>query len=120
MGGVLFATLVVITTGTVTHKYLFLELPLKLPVLNVDLPLIGYFVALPLFFVVFHFYVLLQLDGLTAKITAYNVVLRQEHPVAADRHLVLQRLDSFIFTQVLVGTRDRREGRIGALNRTLA
>jgi hypothetical protein len=49
---VFFATLIAITTGTVTHKHLFLELPLKLPVLNVDLPLMGYFFAVPLFFVV--------------------------------------------------------------------
>ena len=114
---VFFATLIAITTGTVTHKHLFLELPLKLPVLNVELPLIGYFFAVPLFFVVFHFYMLLQLDGLAAKIEDYNAVLREEHPHAADRRLLRQRLDSFIFAQVLVGARDRREGRIGALNR---
>jgi hypothetical protein len=115
-----FATLIAITTGTVTHKHLLLELPLKLPLLNVDLPLIGYFVAVPLFFVVFHFYVLLQLDGLAAKIDDYNALLHDEIPLAADRHLLRQRLDSFIFAQVLVGARGRREGRIGWLNRAVA
>ena len=117
---VFFATLIAITTGTVTHKHLFLELPLKLPVLNVELPLMGYFFAVPLFFVVFHFYMLLQLDGLAAKIEDYNAVLREQHPHAADRRLLRQRLDSFIFAQVLVGARDRREGRIGRLNRAVA
>jgi Pentapeptide repeats (8 copies) len=117
---VLFATLIAITTGTVTHKHLFLELPLKLPVLNVDLPLMGYFFAVPLFFVVFHFYMLLQLDGLAAKVEDYNAVLREQNPHAADRRLLRQRLDSFIFAQVLVGARDRREGRIGRLNRAVA
>ena len=117
---VFFATLIAITTGTVTHKHMFLELPLKLPVLNVDLPLMGYFFAVPLFFVVFHFYILLQLDGLGAKIEDYNAVLREQHPHAGDRRLLRQRLDSFIFAQVLVGARDRREGRIGALNRAVA
>jgi len=117
---VFFATLIAITTGTVTHKHLFLELPLKLPVLNVELPLMGYFFAVPLFFVVFHFYMLLQLDGLGAKIEDYNAVLREQHPLAADRRLLRQRLDSFIFAQVLVGARDRREGQIGRLNRAVA
>jgi uncharacterized protein YjbI with pentapeptide repeats len=117
---VFFATLIAITTGTVTHKHLFLELPLKLPVLNVDLPLMGYFFAVPLFFVVFHFYMLLQLHGLSAKIEDYNAVLREQHPHAGDRRLLRQRLDSFIFAQVLVGARDRREGSIGRLNRAVA
>src|SRR5262245_22206058 len=117
---VFFATLIAITTGTVRHKHLFLELPLKLPVLNVELPLMGYFFAVPLFFIIFHFYMLLQLDGLAAKVEDYNAVLREQHPDAADRRLLRQRLDSFIFAQVLVGARDRREGRIGALNRAVA
>src|SRR5262245_36939423 len=117
---VFFATLIAITTGTVAHKHLLLELPLKLPVLNVELPLTGYFFAVPLFFVVFHFYMFLQLDGLAAKVGQYNVVLRGEHARADDRLLLRQRLDSFIFAQVLVGARDRREGRIGRLNRAVA
>jgi uncharacterized protein YjbI with pentapeptide repeats len=114
-----FATLVVITTGTVTHKQLLLESPLKLPVLNVELPLIGYFVAVPIFFVIFHFYVLLQLDGLAARVRAYNAALRREHPLAADQDLLRYRLDPFIFTQMLAGARARREGRIGLLLRSV-
>jgi hypothetical protein len=116
---ILFATLVVITTGTVTHKHLLLELPLKLPVLNVDLPLICYFIAVPLFFVVFHFYVLLQLDGLAGKIKDYNDALNAEEPFEANRRLLRQRLDTFIFAQLLVRARERREGRIGVLNRSM-
>jgi hypothetical protein len=39
-----------IATGGVTHRDLFLESPVKLPFLNVDLPLIGFFVLGPLLF----------------------------------------------------------------------
>jgi hypothetical protein len=63
---------------------------------------------------------LLQLHGLSAKIEDYNAVLREQHPHAGDRRLLRQRLDSFIFAQVLVGARDRREGSIGRLNRAVA
>jgi hypothetical protein len=70
-------------------------------VLNVDLPLVGYFIAVPLFFVVFHFYVLLQLDGLASKIAYYNDALLEEQPFEANRRLLPQRLDAFIFAQLL-------------------
>ncbi len=115
-----FATLVLITTGTVTHKQLFLEEPLALPLLNAKLPLIGYFVAAPLFFVIFHFYLLLQLEGLATRVRVYDELLRQAHPVASDRRLLRQRLDTFIVAQLLAGARERREGLLGFLNRFVA
>jgi hypothetical protein len=60
------ATVLAITTGTVSHKMLLLEEPVQLPLLNVKLPLLAYFYATPLFFLVYQFYVMLQLDGLAA------------------------------------------------------
>jgi hypothetical protein len=115
-----FAILVLITTGTATHRHLLLELPLKLPLLNVDLPLESYFFFTPLIFIVFHFYLLLQLDGLAARTATYNTILHQRYPDLSDRQLMRQRLDSFIFVQMLVGMRERREGIIGWFNRAAA
>lgn len=115
-----FATLLLITTGSVTHKKLFLEEPVRLPVLNADLPLIGYFFAAPIFFLVFHFYLLLQLQGLSAKMRVYADQLFTQHPDAANRRLLRHRIDGFIFAQILVGTRERRGGAIGWLNRLVA
>lgn len=115
-----FATLILITTGTVTHKKLFLEEPLKLPVLNADLDLISYFVFAPLFFLVFHFYLLLQLDGLVAKVRIYDDELCKKQEDASKRRLLRQRLDTFIFAQLLVGTREHRTGLIERLNRFVA
>jgi len=120
---VTFATLVLITTGTATHKHLLLELPLKLPVLNVDLPLISYFVFAPLIFLVFHFYLLLQLEGLASRVRKYSGELRHQFPderAHPQRELLRQRLDSNIFVQLLVGARERRQGTVGWLNRTAA
>src|SRR6476620_3228749 len=117
---VTFATLVLITTGTATHKHLLLELPLRLPVLNVDLPLISYFVFAPLIFLVFHFYLLLQLEGLASRVRKYSGELRHQFPDEREhlqRELLRQRLDSNIFVQLLVGARERRQGTIGWLNR---
>ena len=40
---VVFQLYLAITFGSVTHRDLFLETPIKLPLLNVDLPLVGFF-----------------------------------------------------------------------------
>src|SRR6266545_2428319 len=114
------AAYLIITTGSVTHKHLFLEKELKLPVFAVDLPLVGLFVAGPLLFVIVHFYSMLQLHGLAGKIAQYEVVLREAVPHRSDRQLMRQRLDTLVFVQVLAGARERREGIIGFLNRLMA
>jgi hypothetical protein len=40
----IFALYLLIATGTATHRQLFLEEPLKLPALNIDLPLFWFFI----------------------------------------------------------------------------
>src|SRR5580704_17054228 len=50
-----------IATGTTTHRMLFLESPLNLPVLNIPLPLFAFYILTPLIFIIFHFYMLLNL-----------------------------------------------------------
>src|ERR1700720_784958 len=73
-----FITLIaylLIAVGAVTHRDLLLEKALKLPLLNVDLPLIGFFAAAPFFFILFHFYVFLQFQGLARKLLVYDALL---------------------------------------------
>ena len=61
-----------IAAGGVTHKDLFFELPVKLPFLNVDLPLKGFFSLAPIVFVLLHIYVLLHFVMLAGKIAAFD------------------------------------------------
>src|SRR6267142_1964251 len=67
-----FALYLVIAAGTITHRQLFLEDPVKLPVLNIDLPLWGFFFLAPILFVILHAYVLLQVLLLGRTAAAYN------------------------------------------------
>ena len=55
---VLFYMLV--AAGGVTHKDMFFESPVRLPFLNVDLPLTGFFWLGPTLFLIVHAYVLLH------------------------------------------------------------
>src|SRR6516162_2005155 len=67
---VLFYLLVAV--GGVTHRDLFFESPVKLPFLNVDLPLVGFFMLGPALFLVVHAYVLLHLVLLAGKVGVFH------------------------------------------------
>jgi hypothetical protein len=72
---VLFYLLV--AAAGVTHRDLFFESPVKLPFLNVDLPLKGFFWLGPALFLVVHAYVLVHLTILAEKIRVFDVQLRK-------------------------------------------
>jgi uncharacterized protein YjbI with pentapeptide repeats len=95
-----------IAFGSVTHRDLFLQTAIKLPILNVDLPLIGFFIVVPIVLVIFHFYVFLQLLGLARKAQDYNTLLSRYTP----NELIRQRLDSFLVLQFLAGPTRHRAG----------
>jgi uncharacterized protein YjbI with pentapeptide repeats len=107
---IIFQLYLVIAFGSVTHRDLFLENSIKLPVLNVDLPLVGFFVVVPIILVVFHFYIFLQLLALAAKAKRYDALLKQEAP-ASDR--LREQLDSFVVLQFLAGPVEQRTGFVG-------
>jgi uncharacterized protein YjbI with pentapeptide repeats len=107
---VTFQLYLAIAFGSVTHRNLFLEDPIKLPLLNVDLPLVGFFVVAPIVLVIFHFYVLLQLLALTKKANHYDTILTEEAPLASDRQYLRHRLDSFFVLQLLAGPTEQRTG----------
>jgi hypothetical protein len=118
---VIFQLYLAIAFGSVTHRDLFLETPIKLPLLNnVDLPLAGFFVVAPTLLVIFHFYVFIQLLGLATKANDYNTLLLSEAPVASDRRYLRQRLDVFPILQFLAGPRDQRTGFRGFSLRLMA
>jgi uncharacterized protein YjbI with pentapeptide repeats len=117
---VTFELYLAIAFAAVTHRDLFLETPIKLPVLNVDLPLVGFFVVAPTVLVIFHFYVFLQLLALAKKAGDYDLLLRELVSVEADRQYIRQRLDPFLVLQFLAGPRDQRTGSTGLWLRLIA
>jgi uncharacterized protein YjbI with pentapeptide repeats len=105
-----FALYLAIAAGSVTHEMLLLEKPIKLPVLNVDLPIVAFFAVSPLLFVTFQFYFFLQLISLIQKIETYNDSLRTTVPSRSERQLMRQHLDSFFFVQLLAGPDREQHG----------
>ena len=115
-----FGLYLVIAAGTVTHRQLFLEEPVKLPVLNIDLPLVGFFFLAPFLFVIFHAYVLLQVLLLGRTAAAYNEAVERVTLPAEENASIRQRLANTLFAQIFAGSPRERDGWLGFLLKTMA
>ena len=113
-----------VAVGGVTYKDLFLENPVKLPFLSLDLPLKLFFWLGPVIFLVEHTYVLLHFRMLAAKVRLFDSELRaQIDPDQEDsevRTWLREQLPNDIFVQFLAGTRETRTGWTGRLLRLIA
>jgi hypothetical protein len=94
-------TYVFIATGKITHKDLFLEIPVKLPILGVDVPLRGYFIFVPAFVLALHFYFGVQSSGLAEKLREYERTLSEIGVDSGRRNRLRQRLDNSPFAKIL-------------------
>jgi hypothetical protein len=110
-----------IAAGAVTHKNLLLENPVKLPFLNVELPLVAFFLLAPILFIVSHAYTLMHFVMLAAKVGAFDNELRAQLDDAPETREGLRRqLPSNIFVQFLAGPNDIRKGGLGRLLKAIA
>lgn len=117
---VLLGAYLVIATASVTHAQLFLETPIKLPLLDVYLPLVAFFWVAPFIFIIFHFYLLLQLVVLAEKIRRLNGVIAAARLSEELRHNLRLLLPNDLLVQFLAGPRKRREGAMGFMFRSVA
>jgi Pentapeptide repeats (8 copies) len=110
-----------IAAGAVTHRDLLLENPVKLPFLNVELPLVAFFALAPILFIISHAYTLVHFVMLGAKVGVYDAELRAQLGDAPETRDGLRRqLPSNIFVQFLAGPRDIRDGGLGWLLKAVA
>jgi uncharacterized protein YjbI with pentapeptide repeats len=106
-----FMLYLAIATGTTTHRMLFLEEPLNLPVLNIPLPLLGFYILTPIIFVVLHFYMLFYLVLLARTARTFEDALLRAFPEDGDaRENFRMRIENTLFVQLLVGGRLERVG----------
>jgi uncharacterized protein YjbI with pentapeptide repeats len=111
-----------IAAGAVTHADLFLENSVKLPFLNVELPLLAFFFLAPILFIIVHAYTLVHLVMLTDKAKRFDGVLRHQvgGESAAVRDSLRWQLPSNIFIQFLAGPTVVRDSAFGWLLRAIA
>ena len=111
-----------VAAGAVTHADLFLENPVKLPFLNIELPLLTFFFLAPILFLIVHAYTLVHLVMLTEKAKRFHQALYEagRNVDAAARESLQWQLPSNIFIQFLVGPPGIRGGAFGVALRAIA
>lgn len=109
-----------IAVGSVTYRDLFFESPVKLPFLNVDLPLLGFFGLGPLLFLIVHTYVLLHFVLLAGKVGVFHTELLRQIIDEDARARLRRQLPSNIFVQFLAGPREVRTGIVGFMLQLIA
>ena len=120
-----------VAAGAVTHADLFFEKPVKLPFLNVELPLLAFFFLAPILFLVVHAYTLVHLVMLTDKAKRFNRALHEQigdekgrpknaKARRAARAALRGQLPSNIFVQFLAGPREIREKPFGRFLQAIA
>src|SRR5690242_15729909 len=93
-----FFVIVMITlaaiVGSTTHRVLFLEEPVKVPLLSIELPLVGFYATAPAIFLVLHFYLLAQVREMRGKILPFlDMAEKQADGDEAALRLAVKRLD---------------------------
>src|SRR5271166_6893428 len=121
-----------IAAGAVTHADLFFENSVKLPFLNIELPLLAFFFLAPILFLIVHAYTLVHLVMLTDKAKRFHQALCEQigdkdglskeelERRKATRDGLRRQLPSNIFVQFLAGPADIRGGLFGLSLRTIA
>ncbi len=120
----IFSLYLLTAATTVTHRQLFLAEPVKLPVLNIDLPLWGFFFLAPFLFVIFHAYVLIQVILLARTAAAYdhavNSLVKRSYLSPAEDASLRHRLANTLFAQIFAGSPRERAGWLGWLLKAMA
>jgi uncharacterized protein YjbI with pentapeptide repeats len=109
-----------IAVAAVTHRDLLFENPVKLPFLNVELPLLGFFVLGPLLFLILQAYVLLHFAMFAGKVGVFDAELRAQVKDDDTRARLRRQLPSNIFVQYLAGPNEVRTGVMGFMLRLIA
>ncbi len=109
-----------VTALTTTHRMLLLEEPQTLPILNMKVPLLPFFVIAPFFYVVIHFYMLMMMVLLARTTGPFEEELRKTFPIEADRERYRMRSENALFLQLLIGAKRERNGLNGRLLAAIA
>ena len=99
-----------ITALTTTHRNLLLGEAKALPLLNIQVPLLPFYVITPLLYLVFHFYLLMMLALLARTAAEFDKQLRTTLPGEPERERYRAQVGNALFLQLLVGMKGERTG----------
>ena len=99
-----------ITALATTHRDLLLNNPQTLPILNIKVELLPFYVIAPLLYLVFHFYLLMMLALLARTAAEFDKQLRTTLRGEPERERYRAQVGNALFAQLLVGMKGERTG----------
>ena len=104
----LLLTYVVVTLASVSHKALLLNSPVKLPIINADIPLVGFFQYAPLLFLLVYLSLLIQHVILARKYRRFTDAIVSYEMETGAQHAARERVHSYVFSQIAAGPKPNR------------
>jgi len=94
---------VVVTLAGVDHKNLLLNSPVKLPIINADIPLVGFFQYAPAMLLLVYLSLLVQHVILSRKYRKFTDAIAPYEIETGSQHPARERVHSYVFSQLLAG-----------------
>ena len=101
-------TYVVVTLASVSHKNLLLNSPVRLPIINADIPLVGFFQYAPALLLLVYLSLLVQHVILARKYRKFTDAIASHEMETGTEHPARERVHSYVFSQILAGPRPNR------------
>jgi hypothetical protein len=99
---------VIVTLASVSHKDLLLNSPVKLPIINADIPLVGFFQYAPAMLLLVYLSLLVQHVIVARKYRRFTDAIRPLEIESGIEHPARERVHAYAFSQILAGPRPHR------------
>ena len=104
----LLLTYVIVTLASVSHKDLLLNSPVKLPIINADIPLVGFFQYAPAMLLLVYLSLLVQHVIVARKYRRFTDAIVPLERETGSEHPARERVHAYAFSQILAGPRPHR------------
>ncbi len=99
---------VIVTLASVSHKDLLLNSPVKLPIINADIPLVGFFQYAPAMLLLVYLSLLVQHVIVARKYRRFTDAILPLEMESGIEHPARERVHAYAFSQILAGPRPHR------------
>jgi hypothetical protein len=101
-------TYVIVTLASVSHKDLLLNSPVRLPIINTDIPLVGFFQYAPAMLLLVYLSLLVQHVIVARKYRRFTDAILPLERETGSEHPARERVHAYAFSQILAGPRPHR------------
>jgi hypothetical protein len=98
-----FLLYVLITAASTTHEQLLRISAVKLPLLDIDIPIVQFYLVSPLLILILHFHLLLQHFLFSQQFYSFDAALKLQYPDHADRVRFMKSLSGNLSLVHLLG-----------------